>query len=312
MGVYLGHKGWHRKRKRDPLRPEVRGLSQRRALADNFKCLVLDCDGVLWRGSEAIPGSSEAVQALQRSGKQLAFVTNASARTRAAVADRISAKLGTAVPASDVVTSGSVAAAAVAARANPTAFVIGADGLHEEMRLAGVSVVEPVLPMPFDEAAFRALARTLPPVGAVVVGHDEAFSYGKLALASLLLQQGGEACTLIGTNPDVANRDVDGYLVPEAGTLIAAVEAASGREATVVGKPSPEVICQLIAKHGLEAEEVLMVGDRLDTDIRFGLAARARTCLVLTGVHTRIEAEALPTSERPNYVKDCLLDIVAG
>merc|ERR1712045_729539 len=89
-------------------------------------------------------------------------------------------------------------------------------------------------------------------------------------------------------------------------------EAASGRKATVVGKPSPEVIVQLLRRHGLHPEEVLVVGDRLDTDVRFGLGAGAQTCLVLTGVNTQAEAAALPSSERPHHVRGCLQDIVTG
>lgn len=279
------------------------------ALADDFKCILLDCDGVLWRGGEVISGSAESVLQLQRSGKQVLFVTNASSRTRADIAERISGMLGVTIPASSVVTSSSVAAATAAASHCKDAFLVGAEGLREEFRAAGVGLVDVKAPEPFDEVAFRALTKTLPPVSAVVIGHDEDFTYGKLALAAFFLQV-GDACQFIGTNPDVGNRDVAGYLLPEAGSLIAAVEAVSSRKATVVGKPSAEVIRQVLREHSLNAHEVLMVGDRLDTDIRFGKAGKVKTCLVLTGVSTRDQCESVPLEFRPDHIRDCLQDIV--
>lgn len=283
----------------------------RLALADKFQCLLLDCDGVLWSGAEPIAGSAEAMQALKAAGKKFALVTNASAKTRAAVARRATETVGVTITAADVVTSGSVAAAALASRSITSAYVIGAPGLHEELRLAGISIVSLELPDSFDESALRRLACDAPEVGAVVVGHDEAFSYNKLALACMLLQL-RDSCLLLGTNPDVGNRDKAGYLVPEAGALIAAVEAVTGRKALVTGKPSPLLIQHLLEKHKLAPNEVLMVGDRLDTDIAFGAAGGVETCLVLTGVSTADEAAALPADRRPSHVRASLEQVVFG
>jgi len=281
-------------------------VARRGALADDFRCLVLDCDGVLWRGPEPIRGSAEAVRKLKAAGTRLAFVTNASAKSRADVAARIGGLLGAPIGAEDVVTSGSVAAEEVA-RHTSTAYVIGEAGLREEMRLAGVTVQEPELPDRFDVAELKAIAK---PVGAVVVGHDEQFSYSKLAYAALLLQLGGEDCMFIGTNPDVANRSELGFMVPEAGSLIAALEAASCRKATVVGKPEPRALEQLMQRYALRPGEVLMIGDRLDTDISFGARAGTRTCLVLSGVATREEAERAEGTMRPDFIRETLAEIV--
>jgi len=218
----------------------------------------LDCDGVLWRGREPIPGSAEAVRKLKAAGTRLAFVTNASAKSRADVAARIGGLLGAPIGAEDVVTSGSVAAEEVA-RHTSTAYVVGEAGLREEMRLAGVTVQD---------------------------------------------------CMFIGTNPDVANRSELGFMVPEAGSLIAALEAASGRKATVVGKPEPRALERLMQRYALRPGEVLMIGDRLDTDISFGARAGTRTCLVLSGVATREEAERAEGTMRPDFIRETLAEIV--
>jgi len=285
--------------------------SGRKALVDNFDCVLLDCDGVLWRGAEPIEGSTEAVQTMKATGKQLYFVTNASSKSRRAVAERISRQLGTFIAADEVVTASSVAAAVAASCGVKSAFVIGAEGLREEMQLAGVAVVDPQLPDHFDETSFRGIVESLPAVGAVVVGNDIDFTFTKLALASVLLQRGGTDCLFLGTNPDVGDRDASGYLVPDTGSLIPSVEAASSRKARVVGKPSVDVIQQLLQKTGFEPARVLMIGDRLDTDIRFGQAGGVGTCLVLTGVSTLADVKALPVDgDSPDYVRASLAEVV--
>jgi len=285
--------------------------SGRKALVDNFDCVLLDCDGVLWRGAQPIEGSIEAVQTMKATGKQLYFVTNASAKSRKDVAERISRQLGTFTAVDEVVTASSVAASVAASCGVKSAFVIGAEGLREEMQLAGVAVVDPQLPDGFDEMSFRGIVESLPGVDAVVVGHDKDFSFMKLALASVLLQRGGADCLFFGTNPDVGDCDASGYLVPDTGSLIPAVEAASSRKARVVGKPSVDMIQPLMQKSGFEPSRVLMIGDRLDTDIRFGQAGGVGTCLVLTGVSTLADVEALPVDGHgPDYVRASLAEVV--
>lgn len=286
-----------------------------KALGDAFQCFLLDCDGVLWRGSEAIAGSAKAVRAAKAAGARVVFVTNASI-SRAELSERLSLALEITVAQEDVVTSGSVVAREAAASGASTVLVLGGPGLREELRLAGVeALAAPTLQRGdggFDENALRCFVREAPDVGAVVVGHDEGFSYGTLAAASALLQRGGEACRLLGTNPDVGDRDQSGYLVPEAGAIIAAVEAATGRKATITGKPSPTLIRQVLKHYGLAPSEVLMVGDRLDTDIRFGLNGGVQTCLVLTGVSTQEEADALSAEYKPHHVRADLHAVIFG
>lgn len=283
----------------------------RKALADYFQCLLLDCDGVLWQGDQNIDGSALAVQALKQAGKQLVLVTNSSTKSRASLAARATNVLGIDVGVEEVVTSGAVVAAEAVAQKVKTAYVVGSQGLKEELQLAGIQVLDPDVPEPFDENLFRLLT-TIPTPEAVIVGHDESFSFSKLATASLFLQRGGEACLFFGTNPDVGNRDKSGYLIPEAGAILAAIEAASGRSAVITGKPSTILINQLLQQRGLTKQQVMMVGDRLDTDIAFGNNGGISTCLVLTGVSSRTQVDAAHDALRPQHVCNSLHDIVFG
>jgi ribonucleotide monophosphatase NagD (HAD superfamily) len=99
--------------------------------------------------------------------------------------------------------------------------------------------------------------------------------------------------------------------MPGAGPLIAAVENATGVSAVIVGKPSPTLITQLLAKHGLDPARTVMVGDRLDTDMAFGAAGGVARCLVLSGVATEAQAAQLPLTDprRPTHMLNSLAEL---
>ncbi len=276
--------------------------------ADAFDTFLLDMDGVLWHGTEPIPGALETVARLQSSGKRCFFVTNNSSRSRATVAQRL-AKAGVAATADTVLTSGAAAADYLVAANKRTAFVVGEAGLVEELTLAGIACdCGPAGELTLSDAAFAALfAADAPCFEAVVVGADSAFTSAKLARASAAVQRGA---LLVGTNPDVGDKCGPG-IMPGAGALLAAVEAACGVRAVVVGKPAPTLITQLIARHGLDAARTVMVGDRLDTDCAFGHAGGIASCLVLTGVATEREAALLPLGDprRPTHMLASLADL---
>ena len=277
---------------------------------DEVDTFILDQDGVLFHGTEAVPGALETVARLQGSGRRCFFVTNNSGRSRAAVAARLNAA-GLRATADDVVTAGYAAAQHCLACLARTAYVVGEAGQVEELEQAGLTVSGG--PAADDgasltDADFAALFSSGHRPDAVVVGLDSHFTYRKLAMASAFVQMGA---LLIGTNPDAGDRIGSG-LAPGAGALIAAVEIASGTRAVIVGKPSATLLTQLIKAHGLEPGRCVMVGDRLDTDIAFGSAGGVRTCLVLTGVATLREAEEVPLGDarRPDCVLGSLADIV--
>jgi HAD superfamily hydrolase (TIGR01450 family) len=188
--------------------------------------------------------------------------------------------------------------------------VVGEKGLVEELREVGLSCrsdsesTHAALP---DEQLAELMGNTQARPDAVVVGLDSHFTYRKLATAAAYVQMGA---TFVGTNPDAGDRIGTG-LAPGAGAMIAAVETVSGVKANIVGKPVPTMIQHLLREHGLRPQRAIMIGDRLDTDIAFGKSGGVRTCLVLTGVATQAQAEALPLGHpcRPDSVMDSLAKI---
>lgn len=242
-------------------------------LADDFDGFLIDLDGVVWIGREPVPGSAEALRALLAAGKRVAFVTNNPGRPPAAYAERL-AEMGVEVGAERIVTAGMVVArlAGEAAGAGGTVFAIGATALKEMIGATGAVLAE-------GEAGREA--------GVVVVSGHRGFDYEELLTAKLALDQGAE---LFATSHD-PTMPMPGGEWPGTGAVLAAVEVASGRRATIGGKPERHLFeMALEALDG--AERVAMVGDRISSDIEGGRRAGLETILVLSGTTDRAEAEA--------------------
>lgn len=274
-------------------------------LADRFDGLLIDLDGVVWIGREPVPGSPETLRALLDAGKRLVFVTNNPGRHPAAYAERLG-ELGVEVGAEQIVTAGMVVArlageAAGAAGAGGGAFVIGAPALKEMVAATGARVLE-------GEEGREAAA--------VVVSGHRGFDYGELLTAKRALD-GGAALFATSHDPTMP---YPGGEVPGTGAVLAAVETASGKRATIAGKPerhlfemAREALACSFSGDGDEKEQasqrVAMVGDRLSSDIEGGMRAGLETILVLSGTTTRAQAEAAHPA--PDFVLENLSGLLA-
>ena len=271
------------------------------ALADRFDGFLVDLDGVVWIGREPIPGSAEALRALLEDGKRIVFVTNNPGKPPAAYAERLR-ELGVEVDETQVVTAGMVAARlAGEAAEGGSAFVIGAPALKEMVAATGASLLE-------GEAAWKA--------DVVVVSGHRGFDYGELLAAKRALD-GGAA--LVATSHDPTMPYPGGEL-PGTGSILAAVETASGRRAEIAGKPERHLFEMAIEASrgsfrtdGVQKEprdwRLAMVGDRISSDIAGGHAAGLETILVLSGTTSREEAAAADPA--PDHVVDSLADLLA-
>ena len=237
---------------------------------------LFDLDGVLYRGSEPIEGAVEAVGAVRAAGRPIVFITNNATRTQEEVAAFLR-RLGFAASAEEVVTSATATAAMLSSREGASAFVIGERGLRDALASVGIELL--------DGDPERS--------DLVVVGLDREVTYDRLKRAALLVQRGAQ---LIASNPDRTFPQTDG-LWPGAGSLLAAVEAATEATSTIVGKPHPPLF--EAARERAGARKPLVVGDRLDTDIAGAQALGWDSLLVLTGVTT--EKDLASTTEEPTY-----------
>lgn len=251
--------------------------------------LVCDLDGVVYRGAEAIPGSVEALNRLRNDGVRIVYATNNSESTVQQYLDKLRG-LGLEVEEEQIVTSAVVLAEVLRERnvAGRTALVVGGAGAVEAIEGLGVSILR-------DPSADEA--------DMVIVGLDVNFDYEALRRASTAVREGA---TLIATNSD-ASYPVAGGLWPGSGSILAAIEVASGGTAEVMGKPYRPMM-ESAFRRLPDASHIAMVGDRPDTDLAGATAMGWTTILVLSGVTTPEEVSALDPS--PDLVLGSLAELV--
>lgn len=252
-----------------------------------IRALVYDMDGVLWRGKEALPGLNEIFDWMDAERIPYLLATNNSMSTAQMYVDRLKGH-GVTVPKEAIITSG--IAVRDYLRANyPPDVTVGAVGMQA------------LLEVLFDEGGFT---RDDHRPQVQVVGTDLNYGYGDIKRACLAIRAGA---AFIGTNPDTTLPTEEG-LVPGCGAMLAALVASTDVQPTVIGKPEKymfELACQRL---GLQPHEVLMVGDRLDTDILGANRIGSRTAMVLTGVSTR--QEIVTTGIEPTIVVADLVELL--
>lgn len=244
----------------------------------NIKALILDMDGVLWRGNEPIGDLASIFKTIAARRLKVILATNNSSRTPDQHLQKIM-QFGVNLSVSQVLTS-SMATAAQLKEDFPKrgdVYVLGHDGITRALAAEGFRIFQE------DDLPKNPVA--------VVSGIDWEITYKKLANAAALIRSGAP---YYATNPDKTFPSPQG-LMPGAGTIIAAIETASGVAPIVAGKPEPYLFQLAMQRMGVSPTETLVVGDRLETDILGGQNAGCFTAQVLSGVSTRAEGEALPT-----------------
>mmetsp|Transcript_27065 Transcript_27065/g.46005 ORF Transcript_27065/g.46005 Transcript_27065/m.46005 type:complete len:393 (+) Transcript_27065:94-1272(+) len=263
---------------------------------ENF---LFDCDGVLYRGTDAMPCASQTIQQLISRGKKVFFVTNNAASTRMELKTKLEKVLNCRGILKEDMMIGSAYVAGQYLKSckltkdsdNKTrVHVIGTAGLCSELQSAGFDISGGQDPDDTPSGMSRDELAAYPfpegEIDALVIGLDNDFNYRKLCIATVLLQRNPDAL-LVATNLDAFDLvGFDARHLPGNGALVSAVEMASGRTAINVGKPSSTLSELIMDVYGLKAEETLMVGDRLDTDITFGNDSGMKSALVLTGCAT--------------------------
>jgi 4-nitrophenyl phosphatase len=252
-----------------------------------IKALLLDMDGVLWRDTEPIGDLPVIMKQIASKGLKTAFVTNNATRTIEQYQEKFRG-VGVEAAAEQIHTS-SKATAEMLNRHYPqggNVYVIGESGLHEALREKG-----------FINGETECLA--------VVVGLDRELTYEKLRRATLLIRSGS---AFIGANPDPSLPSPEGD-VPGAGSILAALETATGTRPVIIGKPESALLESAMAQLNVEPIEALMVGDRVETDVAAGQKAGCKTALVLSGVTSEKSARAWKPA--PDFIEPDLAALVA-
>ena len=262
-------------------------------LIGRYAALVCDLDGVVYRGPEAV---DHAVAALSGLGVPVLYATNNASRPPGEVAAHLT-DLGLRVTAREVVTSSQAGAAALAGLlpAGSPVLAVGGPGVREALQHEGLRVV---LPREVNEAGTTQISGVLQGYGASVMAGD-------LAEAAYAVAAGA---AWVATNTDRTLPTHRGT-APGNGTLVAAVQAATGAAPVVVGKPHAPLYRLCADRLGVPASRVLAVGDRLDTDIAGAVVAGMDSALVLTGVDSVTSLALAPVALRPTYLVADLRDL---
>lgn len=271
--------------------------------------LLVDLDGVVYRGREPVPGVAAVLADRVARGDEVVYVTNNSMHYRADYVTRLTG-MGAPVVADRIVSSARATALYLAEHEPPIrrVLVVGGRGLRRELEDVGLVVVDAretaeQLAEREDEAArtgglpvdpFELAGRP----DAVVVGLDPGLTYRTLACAADAIRAGAR---FVATNRDPVYPSERG-LRPGAGAIVAALEASTGVTPVSIGKPAPFLLEEAARAVGRRATDAVMIGDGLLTDLAAAHAVGARSVLMLTGVTTRAQLEELPASQRPDAV----------
>lgn len=253
-----------------------------------YKGYVFDLDGTIYLGEGAIPGAPEALATLRARGAKVAFLSNKPIEPASSYAAKLN-RLGIQAAVEEVLNS-SIIMARYLQRHAPGAkvYLIGEEPLAEELRKRSIQLVTDPLQCEY-----------------VVVSWDRQFTYKKLNDALQAIRNGAR---FIATHPD-RTCPVNGGEVADVGGMIGAIEGVTGKRVELVtGKPSPITVQEAMALLGLEPRDCIMVGDRMETDMRMGIEAGMATALVLSGITRPEQVKDFPW--QPDYVLPSVASLV--
>jgi 4-nitrophenyl phosphatase len=229
------------------------------------KGVILDLDGTIKRGGQPIPGAVDAVRALLGSGIMVCYLTNNSTRS---TKGSLTGLTDMGFPEAPLISSSLAASILIRERlGSARCLVVGEEGLIEELRAGGH---DPIMAGKMAKGPFDAL----------VAGLDRSFDYGKLNEALSALRGGA---LFIATNRDPTLPVEGGTVLPGAGSIISAIMTASGLTPLVAGKPEPFSTGLAVRGMGCLPRDVLVVGDRPETDALAAKRAGCMAALVRTG-----------------------------
>lgn len=255
----------------------------------DIKGLIIDMDGVLWRDTQPIGDLPDVFGKIRDLNLKFILATNNSTKTVGEYHAKLN-RFGLVLDDWQVITA-----------AEATGLY-----LQEQYPNGGNAYVvgEPSLKQTLEKYGITCVGENFNHVQLVIASLDYSLTYNKLKHASLLIQSG---CRFIGTNPDLTFPTPSG-LIPGSGTVVRALEMASGTQAKMIGKPEPLLYQIALKQLSLQPQETLAVGDRLETDILGAQAAGIHTALVLTGVSTFEQAARF--DPRPEIVAEDLTDLL--
>lgn len=225
---------------------------------------LLDMDGTIFLGNELIDGALDFLNAIKGKGKRYLFLTNNSSKNKLSYVEKLS-NLGIKAEPEEIFTSGEATTRYLKRfKEGARVFLLGTPALEQE----------------FASEGFELVKERGQEIDYVVLGFDTTLTYDKLWGACEYIAKGAE---YIATHPDFNCPLPNDAFMPDAGAMAALIEASTGKKPKVIGKPNKEVVESIADKYGLDQSGMVMVGDRLYTDIQTGINAGITSIVVFSG-----------------------------
>jgi len=259
--------------------PPIHSLFQKKKVA------FLDLDGTIYMGDDLIPGAKEFLDYLRNKGIYFYFLSNNSSRSKADYVKKLSA-LGIYTGEEGIILSTDGVIAFLLEIDVRDIYVVGTKSMKEMFIEAGFHVES-------SNPRF------------VILGFDTELTYEKLKTAALFIQNGVE---LIATHPDLVCPTPEGF-IPDTGAMLALFEKATNKKPfKIFGKPNPEMITHILKKYNVSPENVVMIGDRIYTDMELARRVPCDSILVLSGETKKEDLASI--EEHPTLVVDSIADLI--
>ena len=259
----------------------------------DYRAFLLDLDGVVYRGQLLLPGAREFVEWADATARKVVFVSNNSFASPHEVTAKL-ARLGVPRPQGRVVTAASAAVRLISRRfPGGRVYALTVSAVASLLADAGVRVV-------WQDAEDGDVP------DAVLVGLDRALTYDRLRRGLRAIMAGA---AFVAINRDPRLPIEDGF-EPGTGSIVVALEYASGREAELVGKPAPGIVLEALTLAGVAPDQALLIGDGLDLDVVAGHRAGVDTAVVLTGLTNAEQARSATSERAPGAIVRDLLELI--
>jgi 4-nitrophenyl phosphatase len=257
------------------------------------KLIVFDLDGVIYRGNKLLPYTKETLKFLKKKNYKIFYLTNNSTKTREQYKEKLN-HLGIEVEKSEIMTSAYGTALYFKEKKIEKAniFVVGGEGIKKELENIGQNVFEN-----FNNSKTK--------IDYVVVGLDFNFNFNKLYRAQQAILNGAK---FIATNCD-ATYPTESGIMPGGGSIVKAIEFASGVKPLVIGKPNLYMLKTILKITNISHQNTYLVGDRIETDILLGKKLKVKTFLVLTGVTKKEDLKNVKKEYMPDYIIENLKEL---
>uniref|UniRef100_A0A915B0X2 4-nitrophenylphosphatase n=1 Tax=Parascaris univalens TaxID=6257 RepID=A0A915B0X2_PARUN len=273
-------------------------------LIEQFDAFLFDADGVLWLGGKPVNGAVAYLRHLVDKGKKVFIITNNSTKTIADYAAKCKELGFDMIQPEQIISPAKVVAHLLSMhKSDLPVYLVGSAGLQRELMQEGIESfgVGPDPVQNYTNSDFIHEIDVSRPVRAVVVSYDVHINYVKIMKAINYIEQPGvkfiatnEDATFPGPNPKVR--------IPGAGTNVMAVQYPAGKEPVVIGKPARPIFDYICEKFGVVPERTIMIGDRCDTDIKFGRDHGMFTMLVGTGINSMDDVKQFEQQNRPDLI----------